>query len=268
MHSLDMCVCGGGGGGGGGRGQRPLSCPLRSRDKLQPCPYDAGWVGVGKVVTREGRQGGIREEEKKNKGWGVGRGGGAEESQGPIGACVLDLGRGEGPLPPHDHLGDELLQVGPVHLQLDLLGQQVVDVASGQLLSAHPTLQRTSPHVMPPHVTSRYHTFTTRHSRRPPDSATHVTPRHVTSRYHTSRQETLGAHPTLQRTSRHVTSPYVTTLYDTSQQAPTRLQRTSRHVTSRYHTSQHGRAGAHPIPQRVTSRHDTTLHDTTQQAPS
>ena len=211
--------------------------------------------------------GGLREEEN-GKGWGgweerERRLGEAEESQGPIDACVLDLGRGEGPLPPHDHLGDELLQVGPVHLQLDLLGQQVVDVASGQLLSAHPTLQRTSPHVTPPHVTSRYHTFTTRHSRRPPDSATHVTPRHVTSRYHTSRHETAGAHPTLQRTS-----PHVITLYDTSQQAPTRLQRTSRHVTSRHVTLLHNTIQQAPTQYRNASRHVTIPHFTTQQAPT
>ena len=53
---------------------------------------------------------------------------------------ALHPSRGEGPLPPHDHLGDELLQVGLVHLQLDLLGQQFIDVASGQLLCVYPTL--------------------------------------------------------------------------------------------------------------------------------
>ena len=207
-----------------------------------------------------GTAGGLREEENKEwGGWEEREGGEAEESQGPIGACVLDLGRGEGPLPPHDHLGDELLQVGPVHLQLDFLGQQVVDVASGQLLSAHPTLQRTSSHVTPPHVTSRYHTFTTRHSRRPPDSATHVTSPHVTTLYDTSQQ----APTRLQRTSRHLTSPHVPSPYFTARHSRRPPDTATHHVTSGYHTSRHDTAGAHLTLQRVTSRHVTILHFTT-----
>ena len=65
---------------------------LGGTDKLQPCPYDAGWVGVGKVVTAGGEMpGGLREEEN-GKGWGgweerERRLGEAEESQGPIDAC-------------------------------------------------------------------------------------------------------------------------------------------------------------------------------------